>query len=122
MIGAGTVNLGKQRAGFAFDARESARFGDRGSLVLKLRNTKSHHDRWGVASVFDVRFSTADRSVRFTAKGTWNGKRGHRFDVTASDGGKGGRHDRFAVVVTAPNGKVVESLSGMLSEGDIRLR
>jgi hypothetical protein len=123
MQGAGTLNFGKQRLSFAFDVRDTKKFGDRGSLVLRLKDLKRRSDRWGVGSVVDARFSKADRTVRFTATGSWHGKRGHRFEVTATDSGsKRGHHDRFAVVIKAPNGKVVESVSGVISDGDIRFR
>lgn len=118
MYGAGLLRSGHKRAAFAFDVRQSSRSAERGWLVLTVNDGHGRPDWSCVAGVFEVRFSNPRGTVSFSGTGNWNGKRGYRFDVTATDGG--GRHDKFAVVVTAPNGQVVLSLAGGVSLGRIK--
>lgn len=122
MHGAGQISSGGQRVTFMFEARESANYVERGRLMLVLKE-QGRPGRLVSASVSDVRLSNVDDSVTFSAYGAWNGQTGHRFDVTARDYGEPGAGvDTLQVTVTSPNGEVVETLSGVLTTGDIHGR
>ena len=57
----------------------------------------------------------------FRGAGGLNGRGGYRFEVTAGDRGEPGRgHDTFSLKVFAPNGEVVESVTGTLRDGNIQ--
>ncbi len=122
MHGVGILNEGKRTVTLGLDVRSPAKGNDHGAFALKVKDHRSGTDRRVEAGVFNVRFSKSGRTVRFRATAPWNGKPGYRFDVTATDRGPRGRRDRFAVTITAPNGRVVESYSGVISDGDIVLR
>ena len=122
MHGAGEISSNGKRVTFMFDVRESANFVERGQLMLVVKD-QGRAGRLVVASVADVRLSQAIDSVAFTAYGPWYGKTGYRFDVAAHDLGEPGNGvDTLEVTVTAPNGDVVERLSGVLIAGNIQGR
>ena len=118
MYGAGVVKTTTKRVAFAFDVKQSARSAERGWLVLTVKDGHGRPDWSCVAGVFEVKFSNPRGGVSFSGIGNWNGKRGYRFDVTATD--RGGRNDTFGVVVKAPNGQVVLSMSGVVSQGAVK--
>jgi hypothetical protein len=133
MQGAGTVVEEGQRAWFMFDVRDSARLGERGWVVLQLRDGRGRPDRYMSANVLDVRFSNASGyapgvlprsgvdTVTFSGIGHWNGAAGYRYEITASDRGEPGRrHDTFSLTVFGPGGDVVESVGGLLQSGNIQ--
>jgi hypothetical protein len=55
--------------------------------------------------------------ISLGGSGTWNGRPGHIFNVTARDGGP----DHYAIVITGPDGMPIEyTASGDLVSGDTR--
>ena len=133
MFGAGEVRDGDDRVTFIFDVRESARQVERGWVVLRINDGKGRPDRYFALNVSDVRFSNSASykpgskpksgvdTVTFSGKGYWNGRANYRFEITATDRGEPGRgRDTFEVVVRTPGGTAVESVSGMLRDGNIQ--
>jgi hypothetical protein len=123
---------GDNRVWFAFDARERSA-DERGWVTMQVRGGKGRADRYLTANVSEVQMSDAPGyapgnntrsgidTVSFAGTGSWNGVSGYRFQVTASDRGEPGRdRDSFSVTVFAPSGAVVESLTGLLRDGNIR--
>jgi hypothetical protein len=132
--GHGSVRSGLQRVSFLFDVRESATLVDRGWLTV-LAKTGNGGLRSFVAKVTTAVFSNAPGyqpgrypatgvdSVTFSGVGYWNGKRNYRFEVTTTDRGEpGAGRDTFTLVVKSPTGKVVESISGVLRDGNVQSR
>lgn len=132
MAGVGHVVSGDDQLWFAFDVRESANYVERGTLML-IAKDQGRPDRFLGAGVTDVRFSNSDGyspgviprrgvdTVVFTGRGWWNGQPGYHFQVTASDRGEPGPgNDTFTLVVRSPDGQMVESVSGVLRDGNIQ--
>lgn len=135
MVGVGDVQAGSNRVWFAFDVRESAASGERGWVLLKVRDGRGRPVRYLSAQVTAISFSNASGytpgsfplsgidTVAFSGIGTWNGLAGYRYEITASDRGEPGRgHDTFSLNVYAPNGQLVESAAGTLHDGNIQSR
>ena len=60
-------------------------------------------------------------SVTFSGAGTWNGRTGYTYMVTATDQGEpGSRYDRISLVVKDSRGNVVANVSGGLDGGNIQ--
>ena len=60
-------------------------------------------------------------SVTFSGAGTWNGRSGYTYMVTATDQGEpGSRYDRISLVVKDSRGNVVANVSGGLDGGNIQ--
>ena len=60
-------------------------------------------------------------SVTFAGKGTWNGKRGFTFEVTATDQGEPGRgRDTFTLIVKDSRGEIVANVNGDLDGGNVQ--
>ena len=132
LAGVGSVLNGDDRVWFAFEARETSSF-ERGWVTVTVRGGKGRPDRYLAASVSEVQFSDSPSytpgnnprsgidTVSFSGTGYWNGAAGYRFQVTATDRGEPGRdRDTFALTVFAPNGSVVEAVSGALRDGNVR--
>ena len=131
MAGVGAVIDGDRRLWFTFDVRETANY-ERGWVMLQVRPGPGRPDRYLSATVTNVQMSdspdyTPSRSktgfdtVVFSGTGYWNGVAGHRYEITASDRGEPGRgRDTFSVKVYSPAGVLVESLSGVLRDGNIQ--
>lgn len=135
MDGSGQVRSGQHKVSFAFDVRESAQLIDRGWLILLSTNSGSWNSNCFVARVDSIVFSNAPGykpgrspsngvdTVTFKGIGHWNGKPNYRFEVSASDRGEpGAGRDTFSVVIKSPSGKVVETMTGVLREGNIQAR
>jgi hypothetical protein len=60
------------------------------------------------------------RTVVFSGVGRWKGHAGYRFEARATDGGEHGHGDTFGVTVHAPDGRIVATVTGPLSGGDIQ--
>jgi hypothetical protein len=119
MAGFGLVKNSPKQTWFAFHVKESPTFGERGWLVLQIKEGFSR-ERYFSFTVTDVRFSSSADTVTFTGIGAWNGRSGYRYEVTAADAGEPGRHrDTFSVKITAPDGRIVESAGGTLHDGNI---
>ena len=131
IAGVGAVLDGDQRVWFAFDVKAQATY-ERGWVTLQLRSGSGRPDRYLSATVTGVQMSdspdyTPGRSktgldtVVFAGTGSWNGVAGHRYEISASDRGEPGRgRDTFSVKVFSPAGVLVESVSGVLRDGNIR--
>ena len=132
LAGVGSVLEGEQRAWFAFDVRETLS-SERGWVTVQMRGGKGRPDRYLAAGVSEVQFSDSPSyapgndppsgidTVSFSGTGSWNGASGYRFQITASDRGEPGRdRDAFSLTVFAPDGSVVESVSGVLRDGNVR--
>jgi hypothetical protein len=130
MSGYGVVGATGQHAWFMFDVRESRAAVERGWVVLQVKD-RYGRDRYCAVQIHDVRFSNAPGyapgrragsgvdTVTFSGVGTYNGRRGHRFEITATDRGEPGAGlDTFSVVIT--KGTAVESISGVLRQGNIQ--
>ena len=117
--GAGHIGSNAAKIQFRLDVRASAA-GDSGSLVVKVGVNDFS------ASVSTVTFASALRqgttdSVTFTGTGSWNGRTGYSYQAAAADYGEPGRgRDTFSVVVRAPDGTVVASGAGTLTNGNIQ--
>ena len=133
MRGAGSVGSGQQRVSFTFDAGESANQVDRGWMMMLVKDGAGR-PRSFAGKVDYVSFSNAEGytpgqlpasgvdTVIFSGVGSWNGRPGYSFRVTASDRGEPGVNiDTFTIVVTVTTtGEVVESASGVLRGGNIQ--
>jgi len=135
VFGSGEVRDATGRAWFMFDVRESARNVESGWVVLKIKDHRGRPDRYLAANVSNVAFSNVEGygpgrrprsgvdTVTFTGVGYFNGRSKHTFEITASDRGEPGRgRDTFSVIIKAPNGTIVESVSGTLRDGNIQSR
>ena len=122
MHGGGQITVGGNRVTFVFEVRESPNYVERGRLLLHLKG-EGQPGQLLAATVSDVRFSDPQGSVTFRAYGTWDGKPGYRFDVAASDQADPGvSADTLQVIITAPTGEVVATVSGVLTRGNIQVR
>jgi hypothetical protein len=132
IAGVGAVDQGELRVWFAFEARESASV-ERGWVTLQVRGGPGRPGRYLGGSVNAVQMSdnpayspginpkSGIDTVSFSGAGLWNGAPGYRFEITASDRGEPGRgRDTFSLTVFAPNGSVVESVSGVIRDGNIK--
>jgi hypothetical protein len=132
--GYGSVKSSTKRAEFAFDVKESLNAVDRGWLLLKFKDGTAR-ERTFVGMVRAANFSNAPGynpgygsqggvdTVVFSGSGCWDGKPNYTFEVTASDRGEPGvGRDAFSVVVKAPNGAVVATVSGVLKSGNLQSR
>jgi hypothetical protein len=121
IVGLGQVGGGTTRSTFVFAAEETAVGEDRGGLVLQSQRG-FRFDLLVVLDLQRVEFPTA-QSVAFSGRGWWNGRPGYTVDVRAADNGSPGKGlDTFAIIVRAPDGTVVLSVSGTLSGGEIVAR
>lgn len=60
-------------------------------------------------------------TVLFSGIGDWNGRRGYRFEVRATDEGEPGRHrEMISITIWDPNGVVVAQVSGDIDGGNIQ--
>ncbi|MEO8256723.1 MAG: HYR domain-containing protein [Acidobacteriota bacterium] len=95
---------------------------------------RQHHptDHFEATSISSVEFSgdpqlrsngrpeKAVHSVSFKGSGSWNGRRGYRFEVSAVDGGESRRTpDTFSMVIQDPLRRVVARVTGTLDGGTI---
>jgi hypothetical protein len=132
MSGGGWVSSDGHSAWFLFDVRESRAAVERGWVVLHFKD-RYGRDRFCAVQVHSVRFSDAPGhapgrgagsgidTVTFSGVGAYNGRRGQRFEITATDRGEPGAGlDTFSVVIRSPHGAVVESVSGVLRQGNIQ--
>jgi hypothetical protein len=122
MAGLGIVKNNSVHVWFAFGVQESPTVGERGWVLLKVSGG-GRNERFAAWRVTDVRFSYSGGvdTVVFSGVGYWNGRPGHRFEITAADRGEPGRWlDTFSLKVFAPGGAVVESASGPLQDGNIQ--
>jgi hypothetical protein len=132
IAGVGQLLEGELRVWFAFDVRESAS-AERGWVTLQVRGGRGRPDRYLAAGVSGVQMSdnpayspgltpkSGIDTVSFSGTGRWNGVAGYRFEMAASDRGEPGRgRDTFSLTVFAPDGTVVESVSGVLRDGNIK--
>jgi hypothetical protein len=90
----------------------------RGGLVVTMHKPR-RATAVGMASLERAQFT--GNQVSFTADGSWKGRRGFTFEVTALDGGRGFKNDTFALVVRSANGTVVASVRGRLHGGNITM-
>jgi hypothetical protein len=119
MAGFGLVKNSPKQTWFAFDVKESPTFGERGWVLLHIKEGFIR-ERYFSFAVTDVRFSSAADTVTFSGVGYWNGRSGYRYEITAADRGEPGRlRDAFTLKVTAPDGRVVETAGGSLHDGNI---
>ena len=59
-------------------------------------------------------------SVSFSGSGTWNGRRGYTFEVSAVDGGDSRKEsDTFSMVIRNPLRKIVAGVTATLDGGTI---
>jgi hypothetical protein len=95
---------------------------------------RTHHDppdHFEATSISNIVFSdgsdltidggmkNAVMSVSFSGSGTWNGRPGHTFKVSAIDGRKS---DLFSVVIKNPRGQVVAHVAGTVDGGAIHAK
>ena len=133
MAGVGAVLQDDQRLWFSFDVRETSS-DERGWVMVQVRGGRGRPDRYLAAMVTSVVMSddpgyTPSRHSRsgvdtvvFAGTGWWNGVSGYRFEIAASDRGEPGRgRDSFSMTIVAPNGTVVESIGGLLRDGNIQV-
>ena len=119
--GSGQVSPGHDPARFEFQVKAS---GSRLSGELKLTSGKMRF-RSHTVTTFAVTGSTAT----WTGTGSWNGHAGYAFTATAVDQARNGhdshkqnsKHasDQFAVTISDASGKVVFTIAGPVSRGNI---
>ena len=132
LAGVGAIVPDDQRVWFAFDVKETSNV-ERGWVMVQLRGGRGKPDRYLAAKVTAVQMSDSPDylpsrfaksgidTVVFSGTGAWNGVAGYRFEVSASDRGEPGRgRDTFSLTIYAPSGAVVESVSGVLRDGNIQ--
>ena len=131
MAGVGAVLEGDKRVWFAFDVKESANV-ERGWVMVQVRPAPGKPDRYLSAVVTGVQMSdspdyTPPRSrtgvdtVLFSGIGYWNGASGYRYEISAADRGEPGRgRDLFSVKIYSPSDVLVESVTGVLRDGNIK--
>jgi hypothetical protein len=132
MAGVGAVVEGDQRFWFSFDVKETTNV-ERGWVMVQVKGGRGRPDRFLAAAVTGVQMSdspdyvpsryarTGIDTVSFSGMGSWNGASGHRFEITASDRGEPGRgRDTFSLKIFAPDGTMVESVNGVLRDGNIQ--
>ncbi|MEP6783938.1 MAG: HYR domain-containing protein, partial [Acidobacteriota bacterium] len=133
MAGMGDVLSADTRVSFMFDVRESPNYGDRGWVMLQVRDNHGRPDRYLSANVTSVALSnnagykpgyfsrSGVDTVVFSGLGVWNGRAGYRFEITASDRGEPGpRNDTFSLRLYSPTGELVETVSGTLRDGNVQ--
>ena len=68
-----------------------------------------------------IHSKTGVDTVVFSGVGYWNGAPGYRHEIRASDRGEPGRgRDTFTLQIFSPSGVVVESVGGVLRDGNIQ--
>jgi hypothetical protein len=138
--------VNNQRHCFQFSVRTAAKGEERyGKLTYRLWSRGPCDDggwrfgrhllgRFASTSITSATFSDAPASkpsarnpsllidsVVFSGKGRWNGNPGYTFEVKATDAGEpGAGRDTFTLTITSPGGKVVTSLGGLISGGNIQ--
>jgi len=121
---------------FEFSVLETRRGFDWGRVRLQVKDTRRRRgddDRFQATSVDFVMFTNAPDygpgrnsrtpidTVVFAGTGRWERQPGYSYTVEASDRGEPGRgRDTFSIVVRAPNGDVVFTGGGTLSEGNVQ--
>jgi len=119
MHGIGLLKTSANRVTFAFDVKRASNSVQQGWLILSASDSRGrNHQCLFTAYVRDVRFSDPRGTVTFSGSAVWNGRSGYRVEVTARDNGS--RGDTFSIKVRAPNGSVVLSASGVISDGKIQ--
>jgi predicted extracellular nuclease len=131
MAGVGAVVEGDKRVWFAFDVKETQNL-ERGWVTVQVRPAPGRPDRYLSASVTGVQMSDAPGytpsrtktgvdTVVFSGVGDWNGAPGYRYEIAAADRGEPGRgRDTFSLTIFSPTGAVVETVSGLLRDGNVR--
>ncbi len=121
---------------FNFAVLETARGLEWGNVKINVKDTRRRRggdERFDARTVDAVWFSdapaygpgnnprTGSDTVTFRGTGRWDGRSGYAYVVTASDRGEPGRgRDTFVIEITAPNGTVVFTGGGTLSDGNIQ--
>jgi hypothetical protein len=128
MRGAGHLDAHGRRHHFEFDVRERADGRERGRLEYRIQGR-----RFVSTAVNVVTFSDGPRvkparapepsidTVLFAGTGRWNGTPGYTFQVRGVDAGEPGRgRDHVTITITDPMGRIVVSVSGTLTGGNIQ--
>jgi hypothetical protein len=121
MTAGGFTDTVNTRHFIEFDVRRDASGIASGRLQMRRhtgRGRSMASDRFQAQSVSHVRFR--GHRVWFGGQGYWNGEADYAFTVEATDGGEPGRNDEVTIIVTAPNGSVVASVSGRLAGGNLQ--
>ena len=121
---------------FNFSVLETAQGLEWGNVKIKVKDTRRRRgddERFDARTVDAVWFSDAPAygpgnnprtgidTVIFRGTGRWDGRSGYAYVVTASDRGEPGRgRDTFVIEITAPNGTVVFTGGGTISNGNIQ--
>ncbi len=145
MKGDGYIDASGKRYEFNFNVQERTSGQERGHLELRVRDLRQGRERgddkkgrevvnrFASTSITRVVFSdtpgiapgrrsqpTVD-TVEFAGTGRWNGKIGYSFEARATDAGEPGKgRDTFAITVKDQAGRVVATVSGNLSGGNIQ--
>jgi hypothetical protein len=133
MHGQGFVDDAGGRHTFTFAALETGV--EQGRFRLEIRDGRARRsDAFVATAVTGIVF--ADRpgvspgrpravvdAVVMTGIGAWNGRAGYTFELHAVDAGEPGRgRDSVSIVIRAPGGPVVESVTGTLGGGNVQSR
>ena len=131
IAGVGAVLQDDKRVWFSFDVKETTNY-EQGWVTVQVRQAPGRPDRYLSAAVTGVQMSdspdytpsrtkTGVDTVVFSGVGSWNGESGYRYEITASDRGEPGRgRDMFSLKIFSPTGALVESVSGLLRDGNIQ--
>ncbi len=136
MHGEGHVLAGNDKVEFDFIVIEGRRGWELGRVELRIkegRRGRWDDDRFESRTVDEVRFSNAPQygpgrnspagvdTVTFSGTGKWDRKSNYRYVVTASDRGEPGRgRDTFTIEVRTPQGQLVFSGGGTLTNGNVQ--
>jgi hypothetical protein len=108
VTGGGTIIHNGKLASFGFNVKARSN----GSLTGELIYIEhQHHGLTLLKSVSIQTLSITGDTGVFTGKAKLDGANNYKFRVTVIDKGEPGRHDKFGLEVTAPNGSTVHDLT-----------
>ena len=116
VTGGGWLDEGRDKARFGFVARSNGT-GYRGKITVRV-----HGDKFKGTTV--TALSVSGKTATWAGTGRWNGKNGYSFSAEATDHGKKGRKgkkDKLVIKVKDARGKVVLTLGGQLTKGQVTI-
>ena len=116
VTGGGWLDEGRDKARFGFVARSSGT-SYRGKITVRV-----HGDKFKGTTV--TALSVSGKTATWSGTGRWNGKNGYSFSAEATDHGKKGKKgkkDKLVIKVKDAKGKVVLTLGGQITKGQITI-
>jgi hypothetical protein len=113
VTGGGWLDEGRDKARFGFVARSSGT-GYRGKITVRV-----HGDKFKGTTV--TALSVSGKTATWSGTGKWNGKNGYSFTAEATDHGRKGKKDKLVIKVKDAKGKVVLTLGGQITKGQVTI-